>query len=120
MIWMFAVIPGIVVGYAFFLRPVLKALPALRAFYADADGFWQKVWVLCGKSAVIAWAYVLQAIGNALQWIDPIATALGDPDLRQTITDTLQANPKVLGYVLMGISAITLAARLRSFAKGAA
>jgi hypothetical protein len=53
-----------------------------------------------------------------LQWIEPLATALGDPDFKAQATKTLQANPQILGYVLMGISAITLAARLRSIAKG--
>lgn len=119
MIWIFtiAVLPGLVVGYALFLRPVLHALPQLKEFYAEADGFWQKVWGLCGRSVTIIWGLALQLAGQALQWIDPVASALGDPDLRTQITDTLQANPKVLGYVLMAISFITIAARLRGIGK---
>lgn len=117
MIWIVSIVPGIVIGYALFLRPVLRALPQLKEFYAEADGFWQKVWAMCGRSVTIVWGLVLQLVGQALQWIDPIASALGDPDLRAQITDTLQTNPKVLGYVLMAISFITLAARLRGIGK---
>lgn len=108
-------LPGLIVGYVLFLRPVLRAIPAFKEFYADADGFWQKAWALCGKSVTLAFAYVLQGVSQLLTWIDPIANMLGDPDLRQQITDTLKTNPKVLGYVLMAISFITIAARVRSF-----
>lgn len=110
-------LPGIIVGYFLFLRPVLRAIPAFKDFYAEADGFWEKVWALCGNSLTIAWSYVVTIIGILFQWIDPIATMLGDPDFRQQMTEALGANPKILGYVMMAISAITIAARLRSFAK---
>lgn len=110
-------LPGLIVAYALFVRPVLRALPQLKSFYAEADGFWEKAWALCGKSVTLAFSYVVQAIGWLLQWIDPIASMVGDPDLRTQITETLQANPKILGYVMVGISAITIAARLRSITK---
>jgi hypothetical protein len=48
-----------------------------------------------------------------------MATMVGDPDFKSQVTTTLQANPEVLGYVLMAISAATLVARLRSIAKAA-
>jgi hypothetical protein len=108
------VLPSLVVGYALFLRPMLHAMPAFKQIYAEADGFWQKVWALCGKSMTLAFAYVVQAVSWLLQWIDPIASMVGDPDLRQQITENLGSNPKLLGYVLMGISFITIAARVRS------
>ena len=117
MMWLIAILPGLIVGYALFLRPVLRALPQLKDFYAEADGFWAKAWAVCGRSVTIVWGIVLQLLGQGLQWIDPIANMLGDPELRTQITDTLQTNPKVLGYVLMVISAVTIAARLRSLAK---
>lgn len=119
MIWLVLILPGLIVAYALFLRPILCARPAFQKFYADADGFWQTVWAFCGKSVTLAFSYVVQAVGWMLQSIDPIASMVGDPDLRTQITDTLQANPKILGYVLMGISAITIAARLRSITKEA-
>lgn len=107
-------LPGFIVAYWLFLRPVLRAVPALMDFYAEADGFWQKIWALCGKSVTMAFAYFIQALSWALQWIDPIANFFGDPDLRQQLTEMLQANPKVLGYVMMAISFATIAARVRS------
>lgn len=119
MIWLALTLPGLIVAYALFIRPFLHALPQLKTFYDEADGFWAKAWALCGKSVLVAFSYIVQGIGWALQWIDPIATMFGDPDVRQQVTDTLQANPKILGYVLMGISALTIAAKLRSFAKAA-
>lgn len=116
MIWLALTLPGLIAAYFLFLRPVLHAVPAFQTFYAEADGFWQKVWALCGKSVTMAFAYFIQALSWALQWCDPIASFLGDPDLKQQITDGLQANPKVLGYILMGISFVTIAARIRSIA----
>lgn len=110
-------LPGVIVAYFMFIRPFLRALPQLKNFYARADGFWQTVWALCGNSLTIAFSYFVQGISWLLQWLDPIATALGDPDLRQTITDSLQSNPAVLGFILMIISAITIAARLHGIAK---
>jgi ABC-type Mn2+/Zn2+ transport system permease subunit len=107
--------PGAIVAYVLFVRPL--AAEHFGEFYSQANGFWSKVWALCGKSVTLAFSYVVQFVGWALQWIDPIANLLGDPDLRMNLTEALGANPQVLGYVLMAISAITIAARLRSFAK---
>lgn len=119
MIWAILILPGLVAAYFMILRPILKGIPALAKFYAEADGFWAKVSALGGHSATIAWSYAVAGVGFLMQWVEPIATALGDPDLKSQITNTLQTNPKVLGYVLMGISAVTLAARLRGLAKAA-
>lgn len=117
MIYLAAILPGLLAGYFIFLRPVLKAIPALKDFYAQADGFWAKVKALSGNSLTVAWSYFMAFVGFILQWIDPLASALGDPGFKAQVTQTLQANPVILGYVLMGISAVTLAARLRSIAK---
>jgi hypothetical protein len=114
MIFLALTLPGLIAAYFLFLRPALAAMPAFKQFYAEADGFWQSVWALCGKSVTLAFAYFIQALSWVLQWMDPIATFFGDPDLRQQLTDMLQANPKVLGYVLMAISFCTIAARVRS------
>ena len=37
--------------------------------------------------------------------VDPLATAVGDPQLKEQITGVLQSNPKVLGYFAMAVSA---------------
>jgi hypothetical protein len=111
-------VPGLLVGYVLFLRPVLRSLPQFKTFYDEADGFRETVWALCGRSATLAVSYGVQVVGWVLQSIDPIAAMLGDPELKQQIADALHANPKVLGYVMMGISFVTIAARLRGLAKG--
>lgn len=111
--WAVLIFPGLVVVYFFYLRPILHALPMFKRFYEEADGFWATVWVFCGKSVTMTWAYVLQGLSWALQYIDPISNFLGDPQLSQQITDRLQGNPEILGYILMIISFITIAARLR-------
>src|SRR5882724_3653842 len=105
------IVPGLVAGYILLLRPALESIPALKKFYAEADGFWGTVWAFCGKSVTIAWSYVLAGLGVAVQAIDPIASALGDPDLRNQITSSLSSDPKILGYFAMGISDITILAR---------
>lgn len=117
MIWAVLILPGAIVAYFLYLRPFLHTLPMLKRFYDEADGFWQKVWALCGKSVTMAFSYFIQVLSWALQAVDPIASFLGDPDLRQQITEGLQANPKVLGYILMGISFLTIAARLQGLVK---
>lgn len=113
MTWIVLILPGAIVAYFFYLRPILRAMPMLKRFYEEADGFWQTAWALVGKSVTMIWMLFLQLLSWALQWIDPIANFLGDPELRQQISETLQANPVTLGYILMAISFITIAARLR-------
>jgi hypothetical protein len=110
----FLIVPGLACAYFFFLRPILAAMPAFKKFYAEADGFWNKVWAVCGKSATMAWSYILAGVGLGMQMLDPIASTLGDPNLSSQITSTLQSDPKILGYFAIAVSAITIAARLRS------
>jgi hypothetical protein len=45
----------------------------------------------------------LTGIGTVFQWLDPIAAALGDPDLKAQVMEALMDNPQYLAYVLMGI-----------------
>lgn len=116
-LWLILIVPGVACAYYFLLRPVLHAIPALKTFYAEADGFWAKVWAICGRSVTVLWGLFLTGIGTVFQWLDPIATALGDPDLKAQVMEALKDNPQYLAYVMMGISAITIAARLRSVGK---
>lgn len=118
-LWLALILPGLIAAYFIFLRPVLHAIPALKAFYTQADGFWAKVSALGWHSATIAWGYFIALVGVAMTWLEPAATALGDPDLKAQVTNTLAANPKILAYAMMAISAITIAARLRSISKAA-
>lgn len=118
MLFVVFVAPGLVVAYALLLRPVLRRIPAFQTFYADADTFWQKVWALCGKSVTVAWGYILGGVGAAVSLVDPLASALGDPNVSDQVKTALQSNPKILGWFAIGVSVITIVARLRSIAKG--
>ncbi|MGY4179826.1 hypothetical protein ACVIHH_005117 [Bradyrhizobium sp. USDA 4518] len=82
--------------------PVLHAIPALKSFYAEANTFWGKVWALTGRSVTVLWGLFLTGIGTVFQWLDPIAAALGDPDLKAQVMEALEDNPQYLAYVLMG------------------
>jgi F0F1-type ATP synthase membrane subunit c/vacuolar-type H+-ATPase subunit K len=111
MITLLFVVPGLVAAYFLFFRSVLKAVPALKEFYSRADGFWAKVWALCGNSITLLWSYFLAALGA-------LSAAVGDPAIMGHITGALKDHPEYLSYVLMGISAVTIATRLRSIGKG--
>lgn len=112
------IIPGIIVLYAFFIRPLLEKMPQFKKFYAEADTFWGKVWAICGKSVTMAWSYILMLIGGALNQLDDIAKTLGDPNFKAQVADFLHSDPKYLGYFAMLVSGVTIASRLRSLAKG--
>jgi hypothetical protein len=117
MFWFLLIIPGLVAAYVIFARPVLKALPALKSFYAEADTFWGKVWALFGRSATVAWSFIVAASSTAFNYIDPLAALLGAPDFKNQVMTLLKDNPQYLGYFAMAVSAVTIAARLRSIAK---
>lgn len=118
MIYLALIIPGLLTAYFMFLRPRLKAFPAFAKFYSEADGFWAKVWAVCGNSLTLAWGYFIGAIGVLLNQIDPIAATLGDPNFKQQVSDLLHSDPKYLGYFAMVVSGFTIASRLRSLGKG--
>lgn len=110
MITLLFVVPGLIAAYFLFFRSILKAIPALKTFYSQADGFWAKVWAVCGKSVTMVWGYLLAAVGA-------LSAALGDPDIMGQIANVLKDHPEYLGCVLMGVSAVTIATRLRSIGK---
>lgn len=113
------IVPGLAAVYAIVLRPLLRKIPALQKFYAEADGFWAKVWAMCGKSVTVLWGYVLGGIGAAFALIDQLGAALGDPslNLKQQVLDALKDHPELIGYATMAISLITIMARVRTIGK---
>ncbi|MCV0384906.1 MAG: hypothetical protein K5821_00510 [Nitrobacter sp.] len=117
MIWVLFIIPGLIAAYVVFARPVLKALPALKRFYAEADTFWGKVWALFGRSATVVWSFVVAASSVAFDYVDPLAALLGAPDFKNQVMTLLKDNPQYLGYFAMLVSGVTIVARLRSIAK---
>ncbi len=117
MIWIPFTLVTLVLAYILVVRPILKAVPALKSFYADADTFWQKAKALAWNSLTVVWSYVLAVVGVVMQQLDDIARVIGDPDLKANLSTVIGADTRTLGYVLLGISALTLAARLRSIGK---
>jgi hypothetical protein len=116
-LWFILIAPGLFAAYFMFVRPVLKAIPAFKNFYAEAETIEQKFWAICGKSLTMAWSYFLGVAGGILNQIDSIAATLGDPNFKEQFIRLVNADPKALGYFMMAVSAVTIAARLRSIAK---
>lgn len=75
-----------------------------------------KIKKFCLNSLTIAWGYCLALVGTALQVVDYIADPLGDPEIRSQLGSAF-GNPQTAGRILLGISIITIVARLRSLRK---
>ena len=75
-----------------------------------------KIKAACLHSLTIAWGYLLAIAAGVMTAIDNIGDALGDPNLRDQINNAF-GDAKVAGRVLLGISIITILARLRSLRK---
>jgi hypothetical protein len=71
----------------------------------------------CLHSLTIAWGYTLAIVGGAMSLVDNIGDALGDPNLRDEISAAV-GDTKTTGRILLGVSIITILARLRSLRKG--
>ena len=78
---------------------------------------WVKVKACCLHSLTIAWSYCLVFAGALMQGLDSIADALGDPNLKDQISASI-GDAKTVGRILLGISIVTIIARLRSIRKG--
>ena len=70
----------------------------------------------CLHSLTIAWGYCLAFVGAAMSFIDSIGDALGDPSFKDQISAAI-GDAKIAGRILLGISLITILARLRSLRK---
>lgn len=77
---------------------------------------WSRIKTCCLNSLTVAWGYCLAIAGAVMQGIDTIADALGDPTLRDQISVAI-GDAKTVGRVLLGVSVITIIARLRSLRK---
>ena len=75
-----------------------------------------RIKAFCLHSLTIAWGYVLASAGGAMALVDNIGDALGDPTLRDQLSAAI-GDAKTTGRVLLGISVITILARLRSLKK---
>jgi len=75
-----------------------------------------KLKAICLHSLTVAWGYILAITGLAMAAIDNIGDALGDPNLRDQISNAI-GDTRVTARILLGISIITILARLRSLRK---
>jgi hypothetical protein len=75
-----------------------------------------KIKAFCLHSLTIAWGYVLAIMGGVMSIIDNIGDALGDPGLKDQIGAAI-GDARIAGRVLLGISIVTILARLRSLRK---
>jgi hypothetical protein len=72
-----------------------------------------KVKAFCFHSATIAWSYCVGTLGALATVIDEIADALGDPGIKDQISAAI-GDPRTTGRILLGISIVTIFARLRT------
>jgi hypothetical protein len=75
-----------------------------------------KVKAVCLNSLTIAWGYFLAITGTVMQVIDAVADALGDSNIREQVSAAI-GDPKTVGRILLGVSIVTIIARLRSLRK---
>jgi hypothetical protein len=75
-----------------------------------------KIKALCLNSLTVAWGYFLAFAGAVMQAIDSVADALGDPNLKDQISAAI-GDARTVGRILLGISVVTIIARLRSLRK---
>ena len=77
---------------------------------------WLRIKGCCLNSLTIAWSYLLAFAAALMQAVDSIGDALGDPNLRDQISAAV-GDTKTAGRILLGISIVTITARLRSLRK---
>jgi hypothetical protein len=77
---------------------------------------WAKAKALCLHSLTIAWGYCLAIAGAAMQGLDTLADAVGDPNLKDQISAAI-GDTRTVGRILLGVSIVTLIARLRTARK---
>lgn len=75
-----------------------------------------KIKALCLNSLTIAWGYSLAFLGSILQLVDAAGDVLGDPAIKDQVSTAI-GDPTWAGRVLLVISIVTLAARLRTLRK---
>ena len=81
----------------------------------EAGSFWQRTLKAGKDSATIVWAKVVLVAGGLVAVLDKIATLAGDPSLAAQIQQYL--TPQVVSYVMMGVMAVNVWARLRTLNK---
>jgi len=76
-----------------------------------------KIKEICLHSATIAWSYCVALVGALASVIGEVADALADPTLKDQIATAI-GDARTTGRILLGISIVTIIARLRTLRKG--
>jgi hypothetical protein len=122
MLWLFLLLlVTAIVAYVLMLRSLLHKLPLLAGFYARANGFWAKVWALFGRSATVAWGYLVAASATVMQALSELARVLGDPslDLKSQLIEILKDYPAAVSGIGIAFGLITITVRLRTIGRSA-
>jgi len=77
---------------------------------------WQGIKAACLNSVTIAWSYILAIAGAVMEIMDNILDIVNDPSLKDAIHGMV-GDTKVWGWVILGISIITIIARMRTLRK---
>jgi hypothetical protein len=77
---------------------------------------WERIKALCLNSLTVAWSYCLAFAGAAMQIVDTFADALGDASFKDELSAAI-GDTRTVGRILLGISIVTIVARLRSIRK---
>jgi hypothetical protein len=75
-----------------------------------------RIKAFCLHSLTVAWGYLLASVGGMMAIVDNIGDALGDPALKDQVSAAIR-DARTAGRILLGISVITILARLRSVRK---
>src|ERR1700743_421621 len=87
----------------------------VHAWITATGSFWQRTLAAGKNSATIVWAKVVLIAGGLVAVLDKIAHLFGDPSLATQIQQYV--TPQIVSYVMMGIMAINVWARLRTLNK---
>jgi hypothetical protein len=88
---------------------------AARDMAAEKGDYWQRLLAAGKYSATKLWARVVMLLGLLLADVPQLADYLGDPTLKQTITDWMtKIGPEWTGGFLVVVAIVTIMARRRS------
>ena len=87
----------------------------VHAWVSETGSFWQRTLKAGKDSATIVWTKVVLVVGGLVAVLDKIATLTGDPSLATQIQQYV--TPQIVSYVMMGIMAVNVWARLRTLSK---
>lgn len=77
---------------------------------------WARIKSCCLNSLTVAWGYCLACAGTTMQCIDTLADVAGDPNFKDQLSAAV-GDAKTVGRILLGVSIVTIMARLRSLRK---